>query len=395
MSGSPTRRMPSIDFLIRWDPTGPWALTAIKPDGPIITTSFYPDEEFDAARWITHQSADGRNLYFHVNRPTRVLTKKASKSDIAYALALHTDIDPSPTLTRPQILFSLLSHTPPPNIIIDSGNGYQAYWRIPPDRDLRAAEGSSRHIQSLLPGADQVHSIDHIMRLPGTANYPSAKKRAQGRTITQSSVHSANWTILHDLARFPRAPEPDDPANTPQTTSWPAHLPAEDLANPACQPHLDDGLGAPSLMTEEEAATATIIAAISRVANTTENRNNKLAQEAFLCGTRLAASGLTEDYIHKRLFDSIPGLDRNHRKDSDTIRRQLREGQRHPETNDPRIRELHTMAHRLLDLTPPLTLITYQKTLHHLNLSRLDPPLPHPAVDKIATRAREVHKDAE
>ena len=37
-------------------------------------------------------------------------------------------------------------------------------------------------------GADHCHNIDRVMRVPGTLNYPNAKKRAAGRTVSLAKV---------------------------------------------------------------------------------------------------------------------------------------------------------------------------------------------------------------
>lgn len=129
----------AMEFLRNWEPEGPWTLTAIVPDPPrekqrrTFTRTFYPSQAAEAARWIeSHQGKN--NLYFSVNRPRRDLSDRASKKDIGWVLGLHVDVDPQSgkdiEAERARILSLLRSVEPPPTVIIDSGGGYQAFWKF-------------------------------------------------------------------------------------------------------------------------------------------------------------------------------------------------------------------------------------------------------------------------
>ena len=72
----------SVDFLRRFAPEGPWALTAIQPDRKAIETRTFRPETEDALRaWLTKHNGK-RNVYFHVNPPIRDISKKAEREDI-------------------------------------------------------------------------------------------------------------------------------------------------------------------------------------------------------------------------------------------------------------------------------------------------------------------------
>jgi hypothetical protein len=69
----------------------------------------------------------------------------------------------------------------PPSLIVDSGNGLQALWRLEQSTpQWQAIEDINRGAESAL-GADHCHNIDRLLRVPGTINYPNNKKRAAGR----------------------------------------------------------------------------------------------------------------------------------------------------------------------------------------------------------------------
>ena len=77
-----------------------WHLTAITPDGPVLSRSFGPGENAAAAEFIRAHS--GRhNLYVHVNRlKPHVRDRKAKKEDVALAEYVHVDIDDFVMLDR-------------------------------------------------------------------------------------------------------------------------------------------------------------------------------------------------------------------------------------------------------------------------------------------------------
>ena len=67
-------------------------------------------------------------------------------------------------------------------MLLISGGGYQAFWKLDePLYDFEKAEAINRGL-ALAVGADDCFNIDRIMRLPGTINWPNAKKREAGRT---------------------------------------------------------------------------------------------------------------------------------------------------------------------------------------------------------------------
>lgn len=187
-----TNTKATIDFLKKWSATGPWVLTAIIPDGKTETKSFTPEGWQKAAEWIKGYQGN-RNLYFHVNPVRKALTIKASKEDVARMGWLHIDIDPRAGEDikdeRTRALKLLQGFKKKPTVIIDSGGGYQGFWKLDQDEYLEIG-GSVAKAQELEAynrqlemefGADHCHNVDRIMRLPGTINVPTAKKISKGR----------------------------------------------------------------------------------------------------------------------------------------------------------------------------------------------------------------------
>ncbi len=80
----------AIAFLELLHPGGPWILTAIAPDGPTTTETFYQAHAVTA--WITRQNPN-RNIYWMPAEATGTLRKKATKDDVARTHPLWADID--------------------------------------------------------------------------------------------------------------------------------------------------------------------------------------------------------------------------------------------------------------------------------------------------------------
>lgn len=186
MEGNPEA---ALDFLVRWGT--PYVLTAIDPNTKHAQTTTYQADQQKAVLALLRWFMGKRNLYFLPNR-SDVLDKKATKQDIKQAVCFHVDVDPTENqpleAEQKQILFRLQSYHIKPSVIIFSGNGYQAFWRleapflITSPKDIEAVESRNRKLAFDL-GGDKCHNIDRIMRIPGTLNIPTPQKAAKGRVI--------------------------------------------------------------------------------------------------------------------------------------------------------------------------------------------------------------------
>lgn len=188
----------TMNFLEAVHPDGLWALSAIKLPSGLTGRVFRPEEREQARGWL--EAHDGvQNLYFGVNRVRATFSGgKASKEDVEAALYLQVDIDHLDGLKR------LAAYRSQPSIIVFSGGGYQAFWKLAePTADLDRVERVNRQIAAEL-GGDSCHNIDRIMRLPGTINLPNAKKRAAGREPTLAYVVEMSMTTyrLDQFAEF-------------------------------------------------------------------------------------------------------------------------------------------------------------------------------------------------
>lgn len=190
----------AVQFLNRWHAAFPRLITAIHPDTRrVLTATFQPGEEDRMAAFIeARQGID--NLYFTANVVLKPYNGgvKPKKDDISLAISLFVDIDPPPGVdlqeARASILARLRAHLIPPSVIVFSGGGYQAFWRLAEPvplngnaANIAVVEARSRKLAYEL-GGDHVQNVDRLMRLPGTLNVPDAKKIAKGRSIALAEV---------------------------------------------------------------------------------------------------------------------------------------------------------------------------------------------------------------
>ena len=71
----------AIGFLRQLRPAGPWAITAIEPDRPAITTRTFGPESVEELLAFLAEHNGRRNLYYALNPPAQAANKKAKKKD--------------------------------------------------------------------------------------------------------------------------------------------------------------------------------------------------------------------------------------------------------------------------------------------------------------------------
>ena len=207
------RNSEAVDFLLALRRTGPWLLTAIVPDGPTTTETATSPQEVD--RFVAKY--DGRqNLYYSVNPTKRSMRKKPAKTDILHAEYAHVDIDPvgdeTSDAAKARGLAALEGFDKPPTIVVDSGNGIQALWRLDRPATVEQIEAVNRALADRLGGDKATWNADRILRLPGTRNLPTQKKREKGRVECQSRLIAVNASA-YPLAAFDTASADTAPAS--------------------------------------------------------------------------------------------------------------------------------------------------------------------------------------
>lgn len=145
----------------------------------------------------------GRDVYFGVLK--RMVKEGTTSAVDHHTRIMWADFDSKNfegRLRGPRSAFSELSNMRlTPHIIVDSGHGYHAYWRL----DSEYAFGD---VQMVMKGIEREHGSDHcsdaprILRVPGTVNYKNGENLPVRivRFDTFSSPYSLD--AFHDYYSF-------------------------------------------------------------------------------------------------------------------------------------------------------------------------------------------------
>jgi hypothetical protein len=213
-----------VDFLAHVLPDEGWsAVVAIHPEtGKCHGLGVSKPTLAEVGPWL-EQHADC-NLYWSVNALPKRINKKPAKKDITHMHWVHGDIDDPSDAT----LAKLRAYRVPPTAIVFSGGGYQAFWRLTEpvyvNGNLAELEGANQRIIADLGGDPGTFNLDRVMRLPGTTNWPTATKRARGRTPAATRLIEFHPERQYSLADFPA---PSSPVPAPPTSPKPVDQSAE------------------------------------------------------------------------------------------------------------------------------------------------------------------------
>lgn len=162
-------------------------ICTISPDG--TPDGRYFGSDFEAATTFSvSENLSGRNVYFSANEPRADCGSKAKKEQIDRIRAAFVDVDPpkdgSPFDKNAAV--SMLRTANPTALVDDTGNGVQALWVLaePMEANTEAVaefEAVTQAIVERFGGDKGTWNVDRVLRVPGTINYPNAKKRAAGR----------------------------------------------------------------------------------------------------------------------------------------------------------------------------------------------------------------------
>jgi hypothetical protein len=185
----------------------PRARTCATADEVVATV-----QEFNAKRY---------NVYWLPNE-TVLTDKKPAKIDMTAARYLWADCDPdikqhgSYEAARNHLLTTHAAKLAlSASFLIDSGNGLQAFFKLA--TPLSFAEGFAEYEAinkaiGLAFAGPSTYSCEHIMRLPGTLNWPTATKLKKGYpeepSLSRLLSKTAHDYSLDDLAKMPPRPKP-------------------------------------------------------------------------------------------------------------------------------------------------------------------------------------------
>lgn len=135
-------------------------------------------------------NAGRTNVYVGIaTRQTGSTARDAGgKENLEAVRALWVDADFKQPEDESAFAEALETFPHPPSMVVSSGGGRHVYWLLAESFDLTAAanverfENALKGIADYLGGDFAATDASRILRVPGTMNYPNAKKRAAGRT---------------------------------------------------------------------------------------------------------------------------------------------------------------------------------------------------------------------
>lgn len=163
----------------------------------------YFEESVDRAiqayeKWLQIPTA---NVYFGVC--PRKEEGKHNLKDVMYARCIWTDLDAKNADDRKKHLKTLREFPLPPTIVVNSGNGFHAYWLLnKPTRKWAAFDQIIKALEKL-SGADKIGDRARILRVPGTFNTKDPSNPLPVRILPRYTDYLRVYA-LRDLALIPK-----------------------------------------------------------------------------------------------------------------------------------------------------------------------------------------------
>jgi putative DNA primase/helicase len=138
---------------------------------------------------------DKLNIYFGVAPRSE---RGGRKEHVQFATCLWADLDGKMFGSKSEALQSLQGFELTPSLVVDSGNGYHAYWLLDkPTSEVARVEALNLGIAQAL-GGDRTYDVTRILRVPGTTNWKDPTNPKPVRLIqSRNRVYS-----LDDFAPY-------------------------------------------------------------------------------------------------------------------------------------------------------------------------------------------------
>ena len=183
--------------------TGWHSLCIQTPGMPFRTLGFYDDpEELLKAAWTNPDA----NCWFGVHGLNEVPAKgRGSRDDVGNIIALsadfdwaddeaHSDAELPDELAVRKIVAEMY---PQPTLVIDSGHGLQAYWRLMDELDAaegtRLIDGFFRFVERTTGLSNDRVDIASILRVPGSLNQKTEPQRTVGVGSMLNEGYFPDW----------------------------------------------------------------------------------------------------------------------------------------------------------------------------------------------------------
>lgn len=184
----------AIGYLVWFNAGAPIYLERMESVGPETpkARTYQPHDAESAKRFVTANNGPDlqRNVYYMPNAAR--LNGKRSKANTSGSDFLWADLDgkhfSGSATERLDTILGLLTEdkrrpkgVPKPSAIVFTGGGYQALWKLDGTIPAEQAESLNKALLEAFGGAAGPVAVSQLLRLPGTVNWLSDSKRAEGR----------------------------------------------------------------------------------------------------------------------------------------------------------------------------------------------------------------------
>ena len=170
------------------------------------------------------QSDEGWDAYYGVlPRTGRV---GDAEHVIGEAGVLWADLDAKAVGSKQQALMSLIRCPLPPSVVVDSGHGYHAYWRLESAVPFGKAQVTMIGLARVLNG-DHVYDQPRILRIPGTTNWKDPEVPMPVRTVVFNTTNILRYADFHKITE--RGYEDLKPKAPQYSESWQTRRHDDDL----------------------------------------------------------------------------------------------------------------------------------------------------------------------
>lgn len=195
-----------LDFLM--SPEGYVEVRCIK-DGKV--KQWFTKDRQDASDLAIKRSDEGWDAYYGVL--PRLDRKGDAKHITPVTRVLWADLDAKTIGSKRQALQALVRYKLPPSVVVDSGHGYHAYWKLDAAIGFDKAKLAMVGIAKQLKG-DHVYDQARILRIPGTTNWKEEGKPVPVRTVVFNTTNVLRFPDFYRQSELglgimePPKPEP-------------------------------------------------------------------------------------------------------------------------------------------------------------------------------------------
>jgi len=185
-----------LDFLM--PPDGYVEVRAIRRQhdgGPSQVRQWFDTDRQDAVDRAIAQSDLGWDAYYGVL--PRTDRHGDAEHVVGEATVLWADLDAKAIGSKQLALVSLVRSPLPPSVVVDSGHGYHAYWKLDAPVPWAKAQIAMVGLARMLKG-DHVYDQPRILRIPGTMNWKDALAPVPVRTVVFNTTNILRFADFHE-----------------------------------------------------------------------------------------------------------------------------------------------------------------------------------------------------